>query len=593
MSDGLSAQLQKNLIKVLGQLDCFKDDKSLQAVLMLDKRVSTWANSCPAGSSIAKRVSLVIAYFYEKKNRNGRNGLVLLLEVLKDHTSEEDANYAELDSLAEQVSDEWKKSQAASQPSAPRPVAAPLHIDFVNRDSEKNLVLNSTLMQAFWMIDAPAGYGKTAFVWELHKFYQGLGWVCVFCQLSKKNARNTLGVANLILEQLHAPAVTLPDADLGDEIAAKLLDQPVGGDPQVHAGQAEHKGIAIILDNAEVLDDKTFIGVSGLIGDINKSLITTGYYSRNNLTRFILSGRDLRRKRNDIIRKILAYKGLSLSPFKFEHVKETVRRYARHSKLPLPDTTIAQIAAKLMYVSGGHPGLIAEILGELTRSNFATARTWLNRDPDVEYRERSAAYNAIIENYAVDEPDLGPILDTLSVFRRFGPWLLKDLIKAGQIFTNVDEHDLVTRLTGTYLLHRENGCLEDSITQRLLNIRMRCTDKPKFHRLCTLGRDFYHSRLSYPKTIHPVQWAVEYLCLGLQCAYFVENQRGADLKAAFLGLVAECRRLLKTWEGQSLYVDFIQALRDDWELEFLTNYFLSKKDAYADEYAEILIQIED
>jgi hypothetical protein len=447
-------------------------------------------------------------------------------------------------------------------------------------------------------VDGPAGFGKTTFLLELQKYYQASGWVCAYSKLPKKIRIDTRYIASLIIRQLDPAKKIEPDATipaLGAQIAACLLSHPINEKTTpILLKQAEHMGAALFIDNAEVLDDATVLSLSELIVGINKSLMVTGFYHKNNMFRFFLSGRDLRRKRNNVLRKILPYSGLSLSPFTFQYVEETVKKYVQKAESTLPDETSARIAAKLMYLCGGHPGLIAEILTELTESSFASASAWLEKQPDDEFTERSAAFGAVVENYAGDIPGLAPVINTLSVFRRFGPWLLRDLIQDGHISAWQDEHQLANELTNSYLLHREKeGYLEDSITQRLLNIQLRFSDNKTFQELCRRGMGFYRGRLSHPKTLHPVQWAVEYLYLCLQYAYYAEDKRGAELKVYFLDIIRECTTLLnKNWDDQGLCSDLFVALREDWELEFFTNYFLMQNDLYTDEHSKLLDVVE-
>lgn len=82
---GISSCLYKRLRATLLSCGPFASDSELRAVFV-DARLSPWRNSLPQAGDPASRVNAAVNFMYNKHNDVQENALVLLLQVLSDHT---------------------------------------------------------------------------------------------------------------------------------------------------------------------------------------------------------------------------------------------------------------------------------------------------------------------------------------------------------------------------------------------------------------------------------------------------------------------------------------------------------------------------
>lgn len=100
---GMDPHLHKRLKSTLLQSGWFEDDRDLRSVFV-DARISPWRDGLPHASSPAMRVNLVISFLCDQYNAAEENALLLLLQVLRDQTSPDDARYQELTALYDEFS---------------------------------------------------------------------------------------------------------------------------------------------------------------------------------------------------------------------------------------------------------------------------------------------------------------------------------------------------------------------------------------------------------------------------------------------------------------------------------------------------------
>lgn len=441
-------------------------------------------------------------------------------------------------------------------------------IDFVNRGAELDRIFLSTLPIQYWVIDAPAGYGKTDFLRELERRYNELNWVTGYVTISRDASPNI----QTLVRHLFAAIDALNQYDqqqdartIGLQFAACLLCSNT-------ARRVTFGGVTIFIDNIDVLSELSFEKLVEFIIGVYEGLSPSGFFLQQNRVRFFLAGRDARRKVARISK--LPFTELTLSPYEFSYVQETVRRYARKVNVLLQEPYIANVAACLMYLSGGHPGCIAGILGELAEGRFAKVGLILQAQPQSLLNRVDSILKDLFVEYDPDVLNLVPLIETLSVFRRFRTWLFEELVEKGYLEWKGDRYELQQALLSTFLLRRERSFLQDSITQRLCAIRLRLNNPQKFEQLCREGVRIYKEKLSCSR--NPEQLAVEYVYLRLQHAYYVDKICGESLREVLASILQETITILvQAWEGdRSIVDDFIELCKQDWDLEFLVNYFL-------------------
>ncbi|HOU13752.1 MAG TPA: AAA-like domain-containing protein [Anaerolineae bacterium] len=99
---GLPPQLNLDLQFVLRSYEIFENGGTLSA-LFRDNRINLWREGLPFARSAAELVLATIDYLLPKFDSTGENALVLFLYVLRDHTAQEDARYAQLSELISSI----------------------------------------------------------------------------------------------------------------------------------------------------------------------------------------------------------------------------------------------------------------------------------------------------------------------------------------------------------------------------------------------------------------------------------------------------------------------------------------------------------
>jgi hypothetical protein len=303
------------------------------------------------------------------------------------------------------------------------------------------------------------------------------------------------------------------------------------------------------------------------------------FSSRHNRFRVILSGRYLA-GRDEVASRATSLTVLRLTPFDYDVVRETVRAlFPQHD-----NATVIQLAAHLTFFTGGHPGCIAYGL-ERYGQEGGTPESFMQiclQDmwPD--------SVRPVVQDMRDNiSRDLRPVLDRLSVFRYLDYPLMDTLTGSDQpVVTGYKSgSDLVDRLMGTYLLSWQQRLLRDDIMRRLLAIRLR-EEETSFSEWCHQAQTILADHLQRPQTQLPERWAIEYLYQVLQeHASSIHNySQRSELRTRFFDQeVPRVLDWLKSTEPNTpVFQHLKQAINDDWEFRFTTNYFL-RIATYSDE----------
>jgi hypothetical protein len=333
------------------------------------------------------------------------------------------------------------------------------------------------------------------------------------------------------------------------------------------------EGVILLLDNIEMLEDGVAkLVLNSLVPSIHDGLKRAGIQSP---FRALFAGRYISRGCKELAPFISS--SILLTPFTFAVVKDTVEEHTQSIGVALGQQDVARVASHLMYLTGGHPGCMAEILRQFNLD-------WLAAD-DALLGEEADHFENVISPVAeaVRTVELRDKLDTLSPCRRFTPRVLRGLI-GRKLLQHVDEYALEEELTRAYLATRKSGFLQDDITRRLLTIRLRQRQPDHLVEVCEASREIYAEMLADPRTTRPEMVAIELLFQELQLGTYQNRsntpaERAALAATFFDALPRHLQTLVAERDARHMLPNLVAALDDDWEFQFTINYFL-REDAY-------------
>lgn len=449
-------------------------------------------------------------------------------------------------------------------PATPQPRT--FHIPFQNREDEIKDILSS-FAPPYFLLDAPAGYGKSVLLKRLAERFEENGWMTAHVRLDERG--NAHQLVDSLAHQLGVECATagLDMTGCGRQLAAVLRQDKLD--------EMTHEGLVLLID----LDGKPTLDtledfVTQFIPAVQKNLLLLEFFlTHHNRFRVIIAGRHVASKvtSSDIPLRIL-----QLTPFNYTVVLEAMRAllpgYARDS--------ITQIAAHLMYLTGGHPGCVAhclqsyQTLGE-TPDEFLAGHAeemWMDIVSPVAQHVRDSI-----------DPRLWYAFDRLSVFR-YLDYALLDALAGSGIEELGNSIELADELTNTFLLSWRGRWLRDDITRRLLAIRLR-EEEEHFPEWCHQAQQICADHVQNSTTQSPEMWTIEFLYQVLQehaQAIHTPEQRNA-LRDHFSNQVSQALAwLLDGRQKETELRALKENLEHDWEFRFTMNYFL-RADNYSDE----------
>ncbi|RLB02574.1 MAG: hypothetical protein DRG59_12565, partial [Deltaproteobacteria bacterium] len=441
-------------------------------------------------------------------------------------------------------------------------------IPFTNREIEIDRVV-ADYAPAYYLIDAPTGYGKTEFLKKVQSKFDENHWVSAIVTCDELTHPDN--VADLVAE---AFSVDLPN------FAGFSSGVRLGSALQKKFGKLDEgfSGVVLLVDmdkkpSAEVIKELLQVVKSAreLFGEL--SFFTKGH----NRFRMVIAGRSLANLKA-IRNSTLPFSVLKLSPFSYEVIKRAVDN-ARNS---IDEKHRNNLSAHLFYATGGHPLCITKILKNYT--NLPMLSTMFSEEQDMNI------WNDIVKKVSEDvkhdfyryPPELGVFSDWLGIFRYLDYYILKRLLLKSDLKISMDEYDFADSLTSTYMLDWDERVLKDDIARRLLAIGLRHTNKD-FEKNCKEAQRICSDRLLLQNTHAPEKWFIEYLFQSLQmnAKIVFDKKKRTMLREQFFD-----GHLIKAWELFSsrcvinrgdIIVErraLANALESDWEFRFTVNYYL-------------------
>jgi hypothetical protein len=467
------------------------------------------------------------------------------------------------------------KPPTTEAPPLELPKEKKLHLPFTNREDEIRLVM-ATNAPAYYLLDAPAGYGKTELLYELKRRFTDEGWDSAYVLIEEPDSISE--VTNRIYRELDLPTPirNIPNLPAGTALGSAILERW----NYAHQRQNSKVGVVLLLD----LDKRPSLPfvetlLNEFIPRVHKTLQGSTFFTQtHNRFRVIITGRYLA-ARNVVRTAKVPLTIRQLSPFDYKVIRDSTGKHLDN----FVETTMEQLSAHLVYLTGGHPGCIAQILHSYRH---------VLADPDLFLDlAQQETWTTIIRDYVNEVKDgidrqngsLFHVLDRLTVFRHIDHAILKKVFQADAAVQPNDPYDLADTLTATYLLAWNGRFLQDGITRRLLAIRLRQEMPAEFQTRCREAMQLCAERIEERNVQRPEIWIIEYLFLALQQhAHLLHSlQERQRIEQYFLEVPLReaielflVKREVPPEDWRFEINTLSQTMEGDWEFRFTVNYYL-------------------
>jgi hypothetical protein len=355
--------------------------------------------------------------------------------------------------------------------------------DFVNRKIELAALDVEKLENAYSqcvLIGAPAGYGKSRLLNRLLETMQRksngfANWNWRYIDMSKCGASKS--AIGYFWEQVcQRPLTSEYDTERAKEAICHHILENLSVSPE----DGSFCGVLLLIDAVDNLppeDEKWLFAV------FNET-VTGSYmsYERGEVSfpvRLILAGRKVeafwRRYQSweaaaGCIYHLRSANFLSLSPFVQVHVEELVERkvHKKQRDFRIAESQIAHIAEKLLYFSGGHPGVINGILDELIGRKFRQVDDYL--DSNIERVINLHIHGVVKQIFEKYDSSQEQDVKTVLVFRMVTLDILEALRSCKLIAWNEDNAHLLGFLRDNQFLHFDDkvSFYHDDILRRII-----------------------------------------------------------------------------------------------------------------------------
>ncbi|MEH2335373.1 hypothetical protein [Nostoc sp.] len=294
---------------------------------------------------------------------------------------------------------------------------------------------------------------------------------------------------------------------------------------------------------------------------------------------------------------------LTLSPFNWEVIQDTATKYLK--PIEMTSESLALLAAHLLYLTGGHPGGIAEAL-KVYRGGGYTVNLFLNSYGNQLWEKNlKKCRDQIRESLTKENNHLYESIEKLSIFPIINSsCILKEAVQRFNLPFSDDSFKLNTELTKTSIFTREKTIIKDGMTRRLLVIGLLRESSPEsFQELCKQAAEiclkYIHELKSKNDSAVAGTWSMQYFFQSLQqhagfinCGTNSLAYRQELRKTFFDQTVEETLGIFCNTDREQTH-EFLSTLKSevehDWKFQFLVNYYLHN-DEYNDTPYRDLIQ---
>jgi hypothetical protein len=448
-------------------------------------------------------------------------------------------------------------------------------LQFVNQIEALNAVLNQPQANNF-VIDAPAGYGKTRLLHELAIRLAQAGWYIRSLSFSDSHVKpmSQHDALGFIAQHFNIkPADSAEDA--GRRIAQTLRQISI----KKSAANESRLGAVLILDSIEQITTDTHLKSYNEMKALLHGLREGSSVFQNYTLRIILAGR--------YIGQYISIAGdsivITLKPFDISVIRQAISTFFEHQESEMSFERCGELAQHILYITGGHPEMVRLLLVDDTigimQHQTIDLKKWRTTHMD---DIRARIVEPTIARIRSDLPDkLWHAIEVLCVFRRIYRFIIKQLL--GQEIQGYATHfELIDDLKKARLIRHSGSSFEDGILRPAIVRWLQRSVPERFAAYCQRAHDILASQLLNPAEGMTRAYVLKEL---LYCAvaqrYEIALGDDDDLRRQHCDAVHEAmaqhiRSLLSSGldrDGlEDLFDDLLNSLRADAELAFLFDY---------------------
>lgn len=480
-----------------------------------------------------------------------------------------------------------------------------IQIRFVNREAEKQEITDALkdVYNRSVFVFAPSGYGKSALLLEMKSNLEGKGWKCFnfICDTDNhKLPTDLINLSNSLTKHQINRDSAEDNGALGiGELFASSVYYDINDNQQSH-------NIAIFIDRVDEFPPQIINHLKEFIIGFFGGMKNIQNHDDSNLVVFLAGFPTITFLECETAFyeevKLSCY-SISLSPFDYKAVQETTNRYiTRMNNRRSPKPCDALAAARLTFLSGGHPGIIAKYLKKLAENNFSTITTFGSNPPKSELlQDVSNVIGSVIKTLQNQDEQLYDAYKALCFFRRYDvEWFVQLLIDDGTIrWADGDGQSLIGKLQQNKLLIRKDKLFCDHILRKLFVIKI-LNEEPKqeLAELIEKGIKLYEMEFR-DQTIDRdcrLEAAIEWIYLHVFRGIYnitVINDIGEEFITRTNNVLDAFRPIFRK-RYKTRERDFLSMLENDEDLKFLINYHYIQDDVFKPgHYKELLQRIRE